>query len=62
VGRHNAPPVVRGPIIGRTYAEGLSPWPGRAFVLGLVLVALAGVVASALILGRLLTPDAVWSP
>lgn len=62
VGRHNAVPVVRGPIIGRTYDEGLSPWPGRMFVLGLVVVAIAAVVGSALILGRLLSPDAVWMP
>ena len=62
MGRHNAPPAIRRPLIGRTYDEGLSPWPGRMFVAVLVLVAVAGVTAAALILGRLLSPDAVWSP
>lgn len=62
MGRHNVVPPPRPQIIGRTYDEGLSPWPGRLFVTGVVLTAIAGVVAAGFILGRLLATTSVWMP
>lgn len=60
MGKHSLPPPETRVV--RTYDEADSRWPGRLLVLGVILVALAGMVAAGLILGRLLAPTAVWSP
>jgi hypothetical protein len=61
MGRHSAAPVASARI-GRTYAEGDTPWPGRLFGAGVLIVAAAGIVAVALIWAQLNAPIAVWVP